>query len=133
MTSPILAFPNEDDPFIVDCDASAVGLGCVLSQMQNKTERVIAFYSRTLNKSEQNYCTTRRELLAIVAAIKHFRHYLLGKKFLIRTDHSSLRWVTKCKTPEGQLARWLEVLSQYQFDIEYRPGRFHGNADGLSR
>ena len=132
-SSPILAFPNEDDPFIIDCDASAVGLGCVLSQMQNKTERVIAFYSRTLNKLEWNYCTTRRELLAIVAAIKHFRHYLLGKKFLIRTDHSSLRWVTKCKTPEGQLARWLEVLSQYQFDIEYRPGRFHGNADGLSR
>ena len=132
-TSPILAFPNETDSFIIDCDASAVGLGCVLSQVQNEEEKVIAYFSKTLNKSERNYYMTRRELLAIVDSVKHFRHYLLGKKFLIRTNHSSLKWITQIKSPEGQLAQWIEVLGQYQFQIEHRPGRFHGNADGLSR
>ena len=76
---------------------------------------------------------TRRELLAIVQSIKHFHHYLYGQKFKVRTDHGSLRWLLRFKNPEGQIARWLETLASYQFDIEHRAGCLHGNADALSR
>lgn len=75
----------------------------------------------------------RVELLAIVDAVKSFRHYLLGRRFLIRTDHVSLRWLLSFKDLEGQLARWLERLQQYEFEVVHRRGLSHGNADGLSR
>lgn len=65
--------------------------------------------------------------------MKHFHHYRYGKKFLICTDHDALRWVLKLKNPEGQVARWLQILSTYIFDIQHRPGSQHGNADELSR
>ena len=65
--------------------------------------------------------------------MNHFRHYLLGQNFLLRTDHGSLRWIFDFKDPRGQVARWLEVLAQYDFDIEHRPGVKHQNADSLSR
>lgn len=86
-----------------------------------------------MNKTETNYCVTRRELLAIVDSVKVFNHYLLGQKFLIRTDYISLKWLMSFKDTEGQLARWLERLQRYQFEIIYRKGQSHGNADGLSR
>ena len=132
-TAPILAYPNPTDPFILDCDASNHGVAGVLSQIQNGHERVIAYYSRTLNKGETRYCVTRKELLAIVASVRHFHHYLYGMKFLIRTDHGALRWLMRFKNPEGQVARWIEVLGNYDLEIEHRNGRNHGNADGLSR
>ena len=133
ISTPILAYPNDTDEYIVDCDASGTGLGAVLSQKQGEHERVIGYYSKTLNKAERNYCVTRRELLAIVVSVKHFHHYLMGKKFLVRTDHGALRWLMNFKNPEAQVARWIEILGSYNFDIEHRPGRYHGNADGLSR
>ena len=80
-----------------------------------------------------NYCVTRRELLAIVHGVRLFKSYLLGRQFLIRTDHSSLKYLHRFKEPEGQLARWLDSLMAYRFEIEHRPGIKHGNADGLSR
>ena len=83
--------PRLDIPFILDTDASAYGIGGVLSQVVDGVERVVGFASQTLTKSQRNYCTTNRELLAVVQMTKHFRHYLWGKKFLLRTDHSSLR------------------------------------------
>ncbi|XP_011858923.1 PREDICTED: uncharacterized protein LOC105556439 [Vollenhovia emeryi] len=132
-SSPVLPFPNEDGEFILDTDASNVGIGAVLSQKQEEKERVIAYFSHVLNKAERNYCVTRRELLAIVEAIKFFRHYLLGRKFLIRTDHFSLKWLMSFRDLEGQLARWLERLQRFEFEIIYRKGCSHGNADGLSR
>lgn len=76
---------------------------------------------------------TRRELLAVVEGIKHFHHYLYGQHFSVRTDHGALNWLMQFKNPEGQMARWLEVLSVYDFSISHRPGKSHGNADGLSR
>lgn len=76
---------------------------------------------------------TRRELLAVVTFINQFRHYLLGRKVILRTNLSSLRWIFSFKDPQGQLARWLEVLSQYHFTIEHREGKKHLNADALSR
>ena len=131
--SPIMAYPREDCTFILDTDASNFGIGAVLSQIQDNQERVIAYGSRSLNKSERQYCTTRKELLAIVNFIKHFRPYLIGKQFLVRSDHQPLKWIFKLQDPTGQTARWLELLAAYDFQVDYRPGKKHGNADGLSR
>jgi len=132
-SSPVLSFPREEGEFILDTDASRIGIGAVLSQKQDGKEKVIGYFSRVLSKAERNYCVTRRELLAVVDSLKFFRHYLLGQKFLIRTDHVSLRWLMSFKDLEGQLARWMERLQQYEFEIVHRKGQIHRNADGLSR
>ncbi|MCG8033577.1 MAG: Ty3/Gypsy family RNase HI domain-containing protein, partial [Candidatus Thiodiazotropha taylori] len=131
--SPVLAHPDFTKPFILDTDASDIAIGGVLSQKIDGQERVIAYASRTLTKRERRYCVTRKELLALVHFVRYFRHYIYGKVFTARTDHGSLRWLTNFKNPEGQLARWLEILSSYSMKIEHRPGRLHRNADGLSR
>lgn len=132
--SPILAYPTATHKFILDTDASDFGIGAVLSQSDDKgVERVIAYASRSLTKSEKNYCVTRKELLSLVHHVKHFRPYLYGQQFKIRTDHGALKWLLTFKNPEGQTARWLQVLAEYDFVIEHRPGRRHGNADALSR
>ena len=88
-----LAYPHPDIPCILDTDASDVAVGAVLSQVIDGVERPIAFYSRVLNSAQKNYCPTRRELLAVVIALQHFRHYLLGTKVILRTDHHSLKWL----------------------------------------
>ncbi|KAK2889745.1 hypothetical protein Q8A73_018045 [Channa argus] len=129
----VLAYPDPQQPFIVDTDASGVGIGAVLSQGGEKGERVVAYYSCSLSRPERNYCVTRRELLAVVLALRHFRPYLLGTRFTLMTDHASLTPLLNFKQPEGQVARWLEILQEYDFDIQHRPGRQHGNADALSR
>ncbi len=133
-TAPVLAFPDFNRPFTLDTDASDVGIGAVLSQTDDEgKERVVAFASRTLSKAERRYCVTRKELLAVVVFVHHFRPYLLGRKFTLRTDHGSLSWLSNFKQPEGQLARWIEKLQEYNFHIVHRPGRKHNNADALSR
>lgn len=81
-------------------------------------------------KAERRYCVTRKELLAVVHFIKNIRPYLLGHHYLLRTDHGSLTWL---KEPEGQLARWLEKLQEFNFKTVHRRGRKHINADALSR
>ena len=80
-------------------------MGAVLSQMDEGQERVVAYASKALSKSERRYCVTRKELLAVVYFTKYFKHYLYGRKFTLRTDHNSLRWLTDFKSPEGQFAR----------------------------
>ena len=132
-SAPVVGMPNDSDLFTLDTDASDESIGAVLSQCQNGREVVIAYASRRLSKSEKNYCVTRRELLAVVAFLKHFRHYLLGRKFVIRTDHAALTWLRKVSEPIGQQARWLEQLEEYDFQIVHRAGIKHGNADSLSR
>uniref|UniRef100_A0A3Q1J2D2 ribonuclease H n=1 Tax=Anabas testudineus TaxID=64144 RepID=A0A3Q1J2D2_ANATE len=131
--APVLALPDPQQPFILDTDASNVGVGAVLSQGGEAGERAVAFYSCSLNRAERNYCVTRRELLAVVLAVRHYRPYLLGNRFTLRTDHASLTWLLNFRQPEGQVARWLEVLQEYDFEIQHRPGRQHSNADALSR
>ena len=131
--SPILAYPMPTGKFVLDTDASGFGIGAVLSQVQDGEERVVAYASRSLNKAERNYCVTRREMLAVVTFIRKHRQYLYGQEFEVRTDHAALRWLLNFKDPEGQLARWMEILGEYSFSISHRPGRSHGNADGLSR
>ena len=133
ITAPVLAYPKEQGQFVLDTDASAFAIGGVLSQVHDGEERVIAYGSKALSKPERNYCVTRRELLAIVVFLRKYRHYIGGSKVKVRTDHGSLRWLCNFKDPEGQLARWLEVLASFDYELEYRQGRKHQNADGLSR
>ena len=90
VSAPILAYPTANGKFILDTDASETGLGGVLSQVQGGEEKVIAYGSISLQNSQRKYCTTHKELLSIVTFLKHFRNYLLGQKFLLRTDHASL-------------------------------------------
>ena len=116
-SSPILSYPQSSGMFILDTDASNIGIGAVLSQVQDKEEKVIEYFSSVLSKPEKNYCATRKELLAIVRAVEHFHKYLYGREFLIRTDHAALTWLLQMKNPEGQVARWLERLQQYHFKI----------------
>lgn len=118
---------------MLDCDASSYALGGVLSQLQDGEEKVIAYASRTLNPAQQQYCTTKRELLAVVTFMKHFKNYLLGQKFIIRTDHAPLIWLRNFKEPEGLIARWISIIETFDYEIQYRPGRHHQNADSLSR
>uniref|UniRef100_A0AAV2LHK1 Gypsy retrotransposon integrase-like protein 1 n=1 Tax=Knipowitschia caucasica TaxID=637954 RepID=A0AAV2LHK1_KNICA len=132
-TAPVLGYPRTEGKFILDTDASNNSVGAVLSQIQWGEERVLTYASSHLSPAQQRYCVTRRELLAVVRFTRQFRHYLLGRKFLLRTDHGSLTWLFRFKCPEGQLARWLEELSQYDFHIEHRAGKQHANADALSR
>ena len=132
-TAPILALPDPGLSFIVDTDASDVGLGAVLSPGGAGGERVVAHYSRSLSRPEHLYCVTRRDLLPAVEAFKHFRPYLYYQRFLLWMDHASLTWLLSFKEPEGQVARWIEALQDYDFEVQHRAGRLHSNADALSR
>ena len=135
----VMSFPQENGLYLVDVDSSDFAMGGVLSQMQwcEKTqkyeERPIVYASKSLTKPQRNYCTTRKELLAVVTFVQMWKRYLLGHHFLIRSDHSSLRWLVSFKNPEGQIARWIEVLSHFDYKLEHRSGISHRNADGLSR
>jgi len=132
-SSPVLAMPNDDGEFVLDTDASDFAIGAVLSQKQGEHEKVVAYASRRLDRRESKYCVTRKELLAVVYFVRYFKQYLLGRQFKIRTDHSALIWLRRTPDPIGQQARWLEVLEEFQFSIEHRPGSRHGNADAMSR
>jgi len=131
--APILSLPLDDCPYVLDTDASDHGIGAVLSQVQNGEERVICYASRLYSDAEKRYCVTRKELLAVVFFMKHFQQYLLGVQFVVRTDHAALQWLRRTPEPIGQQSRWLEVLEEFNFSVEHRPGTKHGNADALSR
>ena len=128
-----LSLPTRDDTFVLDVDASGTSIGAQLSQRRDGVEVPISYGSKALTPLQRRYCATRKELLALIAFIRQFRHYLLGRPFIARTDHSSLIWLTNFKNPSGQLARWLEELQQFNVHIEHRKGRLHVNADSISR
>ncbi|CAC5365288.1 unnamed protein product [Mytilus coruscus] len=133
VSAAVLSHPDFSQTFILDTDASNRAIGGVLSQVIDGEKHVIAYGSRTLSEIERRYCVTRQKLLAVVHFVKHFRHFLYGRRFIIRTDHSSLLWLIRIKNPECQLARCLEVISSYGMVIKYRPGTQHRKADPLSR
>ena len=130
----MLTFPRDNtEPFVLDTDASDVAIGGELVQIQDGVERVISYGSYTLSPAQKKYRTTRKELLAVVRFTRQFRHYLRGRQFFVRTDHSSLAWLMRFKLLSGMLARWVEELSQYDMIIVHRKGKNHTNADSLSR
>ena len=132
--SPVLAYPNEQDLFVLDTDASQFSAGATLSQIQNGEERVIAYGSKLFSKSASNLCTTNRELLAVVMFVTEYSHYLkYNKFFILRTDHASLQWISNFKSPDGLLFRWLQILSGFSYRVVHRAGTKHINADSLSR
>ena len=133
ISAPILGIPNDTDTFVLDTDASNEQIGAVLSQIQDGQEVVIAYGSRRLSQAERNYCITRKELLALVFFVKRYRQYILGRHFIIRTDHAALQWLRRVSEPIGQQARWLEQLEEYDFDVVHRAGAKHGNADAMTR
>lgn len=133
MTPPVLAYPIPGKTFILDTDASDRATGAVLSQMHADGEHVIAYMSKAMNKHEQSYCVTRKELLAVVNALKHFNSYLYGQAVLLRTDNSAVSWVRNLKNPMGQMARWLQEIENYDLTVTHRPGSKHTNADAMSR
>ena len=132
--APILSFPQSHGVYILDTDASQKSVGAVLSQIQNGQEKVISYASHALSKHELEYCVTRRELLAVYKYVKYFQHYLLGKKFIIRTDHRALIWMLNWRKPNtSQYCSWKAELELYDFDIIHRKGEEHINADSMSR
>ena len=132
---PILAYPNYEKQFFVETDASSVAVGAVLAQKDEKGSlHPVQFASRTMSAHERNYSVCEKEALAVIFALKKFRIYLLSnKKFKLLTDHQALKYAFKKKDVHGRLARWLDFLAEYNFDIEYRPGEENGPADYLSR
>lgn len=129
-----LAFPNFAKEFHLTTDASNVGIGAVLSQEDEEgQQRPIAFISRRLSGAESRYSTTEQECLAIVWAIAQLRHYLVGKEFVIHTDHKPLVWLKNHMDASSRLHRWQTKLQEYQYVIKYKPGKENYVADELSR
>ena len=133
VNAPVLTYPSEDHTFILDTDASDTAIGGELLQLIDGVEHVISYGSYILTSEQRKYCTTRKELLAVLRFCRQFRYYLLGRKFVVRTDHNSLVWLLGFKNIEGQLSRWIQELSQYDMIVVHRPGKDHVNADALSR
>ncbi|MCO5575331.1 hypothetical protein L7F22_029131 [Adiantum nelumboides] len=129
VSSPILKLPNFSKEFEVVTDASGLALGGVLTQ----EGRPVAYTSRKLRDHEKNYPTHDLELLAVIHALKLWRHYLLSRKFQLVTDHKSLKWIFTQPNLNMRQRRWIELLQEYDFDIKYRPGKDNVVTDGLSR
>ncbi|KAJ0927415.1 putative nucleotidyltransferase, Ribonuclease H [Helianthus annuus] len=117
--APILTLPDGSDNFIVYCDASNLGLGCVLMQR----DKVIAYASRQLKIHEKNYTTHDLELGAVVFVLKIWRHYLYGTKCTIYTDHMSLQHIFNQRELNMRQRRWVELLNDYDCEIRYHPGK----------
>jgi hypothetical protein len=128
-TAPVLIMPDIHKGFDVYCDASRQGLSCVLMQ----EGKVVAYASRQLRKHEQNYPTHDLELAAVVHALKIWRHYMIGNKCQIFTDQKSLKYIFTQKDLNLRQKKWLELIKDYDLDIQYHPGKANVVADALSR
>ena len=103
-----MSLPRDQARFYVDVDACDSAIGAVLSQIQDGKEKVLTYGSRALNKSERNYCVTDKKVLAIRYFLEYFRHYLLGRNFVVRYDHEALKFLCSLKCFKGRVASWLE-------------------------
>ena len=131
---PILIYPDFSKPFILETDASTVGLGAVLAQEDKYgINRAVAYASRLLNKAELNYSATELECLAIVWATEQFKPYLYGRKFQIQCDHNPLVFIDNMKNKTSRVSRWRYNLAEYDYEIVYKKGSMNAKADALSR
>ena len=131
--APILRLPDFQRPFLVQTDASDVGVGAVLFQEYDDGKFPVAYASKKLLPRERNYSVIERECLAIVFAIKKFQKYLYGKEFVLQTDHQPLAYIQRCKIESGRIMRWALFLQNYRFRIEAIKGSDNIGADYLSR
>jgi hypothetical protein len=127
-TAPVLTIPDMEKSFSIYCDASGQGLGCVLMQ----DGHVVAHASRQLRKHEEKYPTHYLELVAIVHALKIWRHYIIGKRSEVYSDHKSLKYIFTHPDLNLKQQRWLELIKDYDLVINYHPGKANVVADALS-
>lgn len=130
---PVLAIPDPSLPFVVHTDASGFATGAVLMQDQGKGLQPIAFLSKKMLDAETRYPVHEQELLAIINALGSWRHYLSGRKFIVKTDHHSLKHFKTQPQLSGRQSRWKDIIANFDFDIEYMEGTSNAVADGLSR
>ena len=136
VSPPVLSYPDFTRPFIVRTDASTSGLGAVLCQDFGDKEgpRVIAYASRSLKPSERHYSPYKLEFLSLYWAVtKKFKPYLTGTNFTVTTDHNPLTYILTSAKLDSTGHRWLAELTNFDFDVEYKPGKHNGDADALSR
>jgi hypothetical protein len=132
-STPIIQPPNWGLPFEIMCDASAYTVGAMLGQRVEKLSYVIYYASKTLNDAQLNYCTTEKELLAVVFALDKFRSYLLGSKVLVYSDHAALKYLLSKKDAKSHLIRWILLLQEFDIEIWDKKGFENVVADHLSR
>ena len=131
--APCLTLPVVGDVFVLQTDASGIGVGAVLSVLRDGQEYPVAYYSRKLQPRERKYSASKLEGLAVVNGVNHFDAYLLTHPFTLETDHRALMFLNEAKQNNGRLARWALLLQQFSFRIKYKKGSLHTNADALSR
>ena len=125
--------PNFDLPFIVQTDASGLGLGAVLLQGEGDQWRPILYISRKLFPRETRYSTVEKECLAIKWALDTLKYYLMGKEFVLETDHRPLQWMHRMRDSNARITRWYLSLQPYKFTVQYKAGKDNVTADFLSR
>ena len=130
---PLLRLPDKDRTFVLQSDASADGLGAVLTQYYDNCPFPVAYASRKLLDREKNYSTIEKECLAIVWAVQKFKYYLLGKEFILEIDHKPLIYLKKFRNENSRLMRWSLLLQPYRFRLVHIPGTSNCGADYLSR
>ena len=134
LSAPTLALPDYSKEFVLVTDASDVGMGAMLAQEEGEGHlRPVAFWSRKLSPTERAYSATEREALAVVFFVEKFRHYLLGRRFLLQTDHAALKFIFQGAANNSKLARWALKLQEFCFDIVHIAGKDNVVADELSR
>jgi len=133
VTAPIVAMTQDTGDYKLDDDARNWSVGAVLQQEQDGLLHVIGYASKTFTATKQRYCITRKELAGMVIGLKHYRQYLLGHQFTIRTDHAALSYILTAKDLIGKQARWINLMSEFTFTIQHHAGTSHTNADALSR
>ena len=132
-SAPVLIIPDDKLPYVVTTDASGYAIGATLSQDQGNGLQPIAFLSHKMNDTERKYPVHEQELLAVICALKEWRHYIHGRKFKVVTDHQSLRYLQTQPHLSLRQARWSQLLQDYDFEVEYRSGKLNVVADALSR
>ncbi|GBG66158.1 hypothetical protein CBR_g57040 [Chara braunii] len=132
MNHEVLMVPDPQKPFIVTTGASQYDIGAVLAQQDGKKLRSIEYMSKKMPSKKLAKSTYERELYALYKALVHWRHFLLGRFFYLRTDHQTLKWIKTQPALSDALKRWIEVIDQYDFKIEYLKGEYNKVADALS-